>query len=447
MIPAKLVERERRRFGVPGVAIGVLHGDELDVAGFGVTSTRNPLEVDGDTLFQIGSISKTFAAAAVMRLVEMGRLDLDTPVRGYLPELRLADAAVAERVTMRNLLSHTGGWVGDYFESFGRGDDVLALILPRLERLPQLSGLGELFAYNNAGFYIVGRAIEVISEEVFESAMRRLVLDPLGLDRTLFFPDDVMVHRFAVGHDRSGAVAEPWPMPRPANVVGGLSSTVRDLFRYARSYWTPGDLLSADSLGEMRNPIRPIGEPPGYGYPLFGESVGLSWFAACLDGHRLITHSGGTNGQESRLLIAPEDRFALVVLTNGPDGLAVADEVQAEVLRSELGVSTPRTEPLVLSDAELSQYAGEYDSPIYRARIEVVDGTLVQTLFHNGAFPEPDSPPGPTAEPVRIEFEAKDAVIGIDPPRKGVRTDFVRGPSGEIEWYRYDGRLLWRSDR
>jgi CubicO group peptidase (beta-lactamase class C family) len=446
MIPAELVESERQSFGVPGIAVGVLHGDEQEVAGFGVTSVRNPLEVDGDTLFQIGSISKTFAATAVMRLVEMGQLDLDQPVRDYLPELRLADAAVAERVTMRNLLSHTGGWVGDYFESFGRGDDALALILPQLERLPQLSGLGELFAYNNAGFYVVGRVIEVLSEEAFESAMRRLVLDPLGLDHTFFFPEEVMLHRFAVGHSRSGAVVEPWPLTRAANVVGGLVSTVHELFRYARAYWAPGGLLSADSLAEMRSPIRLIGEPPGFGYPLYGKSVGLSWFAACLDGHRLITHSGGTNGQVSRLLIAPEDRFALVVLTNGPGGLAVADEVQAEVLRSELGVSAPRTEPLARSEAELAEYAGEYECPIYRARIEVVNGTLVETLFNNGGFPELDSPPGPAGPPVRVEFEAMDAVIGIDPPRKGVRTDFLRGPGGEIKWYRYGGRLLWRSD-
>lgn len=447
MIPAELVERERQRFGIPGVAVGVLHGDEQEVAGFGVTSATNPLEVDGDTLFQIGSISKTFAAAAVMRLVEMDRLDLDQPVRRYAPELRLADAAVAEQVTMRNLLSHTGGWVGDYFESFGRGDEALALILPQLERLPQQTDLGELFSYSNAGFYIVGRAIEVASGEVFESALRRLVLDPLGLDRTFLFPEEVMPHRFAVGHDPAGAVAEPWALPRTATVVGGLVSTVHELFRYARAYWTPGDLLSAASLEEMRSPIRPIGKPPGNGYPLFGDSVGLSWFAFSFDGHGFITHSGGTNGQVTRLLIAPEDRFALVVLTNHPDGLAVADQVQAEVLRSELGVSPPRPKPLALSEAELSEYAGEYEGLIYTARIEVIDGTLVQALFNNGGFPEHDSPPGPAGAPVRVEFEAKDAVIGIDPPRKGVRTDFLRGLGGEIEWYRFDGRLLRRSDR
>src|SRR5215212_5884969 len=98
--------------GIPGVAIGLLDRGEESVRGLGVTSVEHPLEVDGDTLFQIGSITKTFTGTAVMRLVEQGRLELDAPVRTYLPELRLKDEEAAARATMRHLLTHTGGWVG-----------------------------------------------------------------------------------------------------------------------------------------------------------------------------------------------------------------------------------------------------------------------------------------------------------------------------------------------
>ena len=100
----------------PGVAVGLLHEGEEHVAGFGVTSLENPLEVTPDTLFQIGSITKTFTGTAAMRLVERGELDLDAPVRTYLPGLKLSDEDVAARVTMRHLLTHTGGWIGDYFD-------------------------------------------------------------------------------------------------------------------------------------------------------------------------------------------------------------------------------------------------------------------------------------------------------------------------------------------
>ena len=163
----------------------MLHEGEEHVAGFGVTSLENPLDVTPDTLFQIGSITKTFTATAVMRLVERGELDLDSPLRTYLPGLKLGDEDVAARVTMRHLLTHTGGWIGDYFDDFGSGDDALARMCESMATLPQLTPLGEVWSYNNAGFYLAGRVIEVIAGKPYEEAMQELVLEPLGLEQTL----------------------------------------------------------------------------------------------------------------------------------------------------------------------------------------------------------------------------------------------------------------------
>src|SRR4051812_21796697 len=104
------IERAMDKYAVPGVALGIIQDGAIETMGFGVTSVENPLPVDADTLFQIGSISKTFTATAIVRLVEAGMLDLDAPLRRYLPDLRLADEGVAERVTLRHVLSHRGGW-------------------------------------------------------------------------------------------------------------------------------------------------------------------------------------------------------------------------------------------------------------------------------------------------------------------------------------------------
>ena len=172
----------------PGVAVGLLHAGEEDAAGFGVTSLENPLDVTPDTLFQIGSITKTFTGTAAMRLVERGELDLDAPVRTYLPELKLSDEDVAARVTTRHLLTHTGGWIGDHFDDLGSGDDALARICASMSSLPQLTPLGEVWSYNNAGFYLAGRVIEVLSGKPYEEAMQELVLEPLGLEQTFFSP-------------------------------------------------------------------------------------------------------------------------------------------------------------------------------------------------------------------------------------------------------------------
>ena len=98
---------------VPGAAAGVWNAGRKETAAFGVTSIMNPLAVTPETLFQIGSITKTMVATVVLRLVEQGRLDLDRPVRAILPELQLADEASAADLTLRHLLTHTGGWAGD----------------------------------------------------------------------------------------------------------------------------------------------------------------------------------------------------------------------------------------------------------------------------------------------------------------------------------------------
>jgi CubicO group peptidase (beta-lactamase class C family) len=121
---------------VPGVAVGVLHGDTEHVAGLGVTHVDHSLPVTADTLFQVGSITKTFTGTAVMRLVEMGKLDLDVPIRSYLPDLSLADEATTRGVTLRHVLTHTGGWAGDYFDDTGDGDEALAKIVADLVNLP-----------------------------------------------------------------------------------------------------------------------------------------------------------------------------------------------------------------------------------------------------------------------------------------------------------------------
>jgi len=121
-----LVRERMQVHHVPGVALGVVWDGRDFMAGFGVTNVDHPLSVDGDTLFQIGSTTKTFTGTAAMRLVEMGKLDLDTPIRQYLRALRLADEEATARVNLRHLFTHTGGWVGDYFLDTGPGDDALA---------------------------------------------------------------------------------------------------------------------------------------------------------------------------------------------------------------------------------------------------------------------------------------------------------------------------------
>lgn len=429
------------RLSIPGAVLGILHEDRESVAAFGVTSLDHPLPVTEDTLFQIGSITKTYVATAVMRLVEMGKLDLDQPIRTYLPDLKLADEAVAARVTMRHLLTHTGGWVGDYFDDLGLGEDALARMVAKMADLPQLTPLGEVWSYNNSGFYLAGRVIEVVVGTGFEKAMQELVLDPLGLKWTFFFAHDVITHRFAVGHevvDKQPQVARPWAVGRAVHPAGGIVCSVKDLFRYARFHMGDGmtadgtRLLSQDSLVQMQTPM----------FPSTGISmIGLGWSITMVDGTRMVAHGGGTNGQSTLMRMVPSSNFVVAVFTNSDDGDTLCNEVVNSATRRYLGLTLPEALPLDLPETTLFSYAGRYDAAADLCEITLRDGGLVLQVTPKGGFPTPDSPPSEAPPPVRMALYAHDRVIILDEPMKGARGEFLRNPDDSIAWLRLGGRV------
>jgi len=186
------IEAAMAEVQIPGVAVGVYYQGQEHVRGYGVTNVDYPQPVDGDTLFRMGSVAKTFTATTVMRLVEQSLLDLDAPVRTYLPNLRLADESVAARVTLRQCLNHSAGWLGEYYPDFGRGADAIGRYVAGMIELPQLTPLGQVYAYNNAAVVLAGHVIETVAGQPYEDVVRQQLLDPLGLDHTFFFSDEII---------------------------------------------------------------------------------------------------------------------------------------------------------------------------------------------------------------------------------------------------------------
>ena len=439
---AGVVQGHMERLHVPGVALGVLHEGREQTAGLGVTNVDHPLPVDADTLFQIGSITKTFTGTVAMMLVEQGRLDLDAPLRTYLPKLRLKDEEAAARVTMRHLLQHTAGWVGDYFDDTGPGEDALRRMVTRMAKLPQLTPLGEVWSYNNSGFYLAGRVIEVLTRKPYEQLVKETIFEPLGMDHSFFFAGDVMTHRFAVGHtvkDDRAEIAAPWPLARAAHPAGGIASTARDMLRYASFQMGDGTapdgtrLLTGESMAEMQRPQVPTGTA--------GGATGITWMVKDVDGVRTIRHGGGTNGQISIFLVAPERDFALVVLTNANRGGEVTDEAVKWALRHYLGVAEPDPSPLQLTEEQLRPYVGRYVTAMSEAEISLEDGELVLQVTPKGGFPYKDSPPDPPPPPTRVAVLEDDGIVALDSPFKGARGECIRNPDGSIAWLRFGGRI------
>jgi CubicO group peptidase (beta-lactamase class C family) len=436
---------------VPGVAAGVLHGGEEACAFYGVTSVDNPLPVDPSTLFQFGSTGKTFTATAIMRLVERGDVDLDAPVRTYVPELRLRDEDVAAKVTVLQLLNHTAGWEGDLFDDTGAGDDALARYVERMAGLHQEFPPGAGVSYNNASLSLAGRVIEKVTGQVFERALGELVLQPLGMDHTFFFPVDIMTRRFSVGHsidsDGNTTVTRPWAIPRSSNPAGGMSANVADQLKWARFHLGDGTpLLSAESLKRMQEPTA---EMPG---SALGDAVGISWLLSDVDGVRLVAHGGTTIGQYSTFLMVPERDFALVSMTNcGPNGPELNRRLQRWALQHYVGVRDDDPTPVDLAAAELEPYTGRYETIASQVEVTVSGSGLSAQVSRkeettaalrdaDDAGTEAEEPPLPLAM-----LGDGDRFVVSGGPGKGMRGYFTRDASGAVSGMHLGGRLTRRT--
>jgi len=430
-----------RDVAVPGVAVGLLADGEEWLAGFGVTNVEHPLEVDADTLFQIGSITKTFTATALMRLVEQGIVDLDAPVREYVPELRLRDEDVARRVTLRHLLTHHGGWFGDYFDDTGHDDDALARYVAKLHALEQLTPLGELWSYSNSGFAVAARVLEKSTNLSAEAALTELVLKPLGMTRSFFFARDAITHRVAAGHfvyDDGPRVARPWFIPRNAHAIGGIVSTARDMLKYARFHQGDGTgadgsrLLSLESLRAMRTP-----QAPG----ALDNRAGIGWSLRDVGDVTLVSHTGGTIGQQALLVTVPARGFALVVLTNSTHGGLAHQAILGWALASRLGVTLPEPVHESRDAATLAAVAGTYESPGNRIELTVKEGALVLLAQSKVALAKEFERKPPPMPPARLAFCGADRIIVLEGPTRNTQGEFLRDKGGAIAWLRIGGRI------
>jgi CubicO group peptidase (beta-lactamase class C family) len=370
-----------------------------------------------------------------MRLVEAGEVGLDEPVRTYLPDFRLADEDAAARATIRQLLTHTGGWLGDYFDDFGWGDDALARVVAALEQQPQLTPLGEVWSYNNAAFYIAGRVIETLTGKTFEAALQELVLGPLGIEQAYFFPDDVITRRFAVGHEKTedvdAAVAHPWAIGRAAHAAGGIVTTVPELLRYARFWIEGGDFLSAESVAEMTRPQIEVGGNV--------DAVGLAWMLTSVGDVQFIGHGGGTKGQISWLGIARDRGFALAIVTNHNYGGILGDRVAEAAYEAYLGVREPELEPVEIDPAP---YLGRYEARMADVELVQTDEGIELRYIPKGGFPTPDTDPGPAPPPAIVRFASEDDLFAVDDTWKGEKMRVLRDDEGRIQWMRVGGRVF-----
>ena len=434
-----LVRDGMSTYHVPGIAVGIWNDGEEELAGWGVTNVDHPLDVDGDTLFQIASITKTITATVIMRLVEQGKLDLAAPIRRYIPSFKLKDESAAAGATVRHLVTHTGGWLGDSFRDFGNGDDALAKYVEAMIELEQLTPLGEIWHYSNSSFVVLGRLIEVVTGKTYEQATRELLFKPLGMDHSVFNAAEAIVHRTSVGHqirDEVPRVVTPWAFPRAATPVGGVVSTVRDLLKYARFHMGDGTssggerLLSRAALELMRTPQADAD---------LDRKVGIAWFLRDQGGFRLQYHGGVAIGQQGVLMIAPERNAAIAVQTNSVRGGLLHTEVTKWWQKHYLGFEAPTPAYIELPAARYAQLARRYTAELSDAQLDISDTGLIYRSFSHNRLkndPPPQDPP-----PSRVAFTSETQFTLLEGPLKDTRGEFLTDAAGTVRWMRVGGRV------
>jgi len=355
--------------GSATVAISV-DGKFVYAEGFGMADREKSTPVDASTLFNIGSISKVYVAAAIMILVDDGKVSLDKPVTYYLPQFRMADSRY-KAITVRMLLNHTSGLPGtEYANSFGfkYNDKLKQETIETLTRSHLKHAPGAMAVYCNDGFTLAEMIVERTAGMTYLDFLNRRVFKPLHLKNTGVSIGEIKGKTVAAYYESATGKKHP---PEALSVLGagGLSATAVDLCRFADAFSAENKLLKKASLAEMRKaqPSTFSGKlrNPSLSFGLGWDLTGLPRYDAA--GIRVLGKSGGTGNFSSMVYTVPDKRISVAVITAGTQSgtmqiaLDILDAVLIEkklMAKEEKGVKIPPAKALLPS--EDLPYGGYY---------------------------------------------------------------------------------------
>jgi CubicO group peptidase (beta-lactamase class C family) len=315
-----LIDREMPVSGVPGLAYAVVADGEITSIGArGVVELGGDREVTPDTPFVIGSISKSFTALAVMQLVEAGKVDLDTEVSQYLDGF---SGAPAGAITIRQLLGHTSGFStlqgNESHTDVTGGRDELACWVDDLADVTPALQPGERWEYSNTNYQILGRLVEVVSGQEYQTYVTANILEPVGMEHS-FVADGETHESMAIGHRPWFGAKRPLPdksTDRGTAPQGGIVASINDLALYMRMMMNgEDDVLSAQGKAMMMRPASAVS--PFYGF---------GWYVDTGNGR--VSHSGLSPGFEALATLVPSAREGVVVLVNANSGLGFGETAE-----------------------------------------------------------------------------------------------------------------------
>jgi len=316
-----------QKLNTMGVSIGVIKNGQVKLYNYGETARGNGQLPTSETMFEIGSITKTFTAAILATYVNQGKIKLTDPVIKYLPDSVATNPAV-KLITIVNLINHTSGLPSlpaNFTDQ--KGYDKLnpyrnynkQLLFAYLKNCVPTTRPGEKYVYSNLAVGLLGTILERISGKSFEQMAADIVCNPLGMKSTVQHLYPMMTNRFIPVYNDDGKQTPPWDFDALAS-CGSLRSTVDDLVIYAKAN------LNDDGPGPLAKALKLTHEITFTKEP----KLGLAWHIILVNGVSYYFHNGGTYGSSSFLAFNKEKNLAVIVLSNAS---ASTDAVGVDILK------------------------------------------------------------------------------------------------------------------
>jgi CubicO group peptidase (beta-lactamase class C family) len=494
----EFIAQTMKDWKVPGLAIAVIQGDKVTLLkGYGYRDLEKQLPVTPNSLFAIGSITKSFTVTMLGMEMDEGKVDWDKPVRDYMPGFKLYEQTLTEQMNIRDLITHRSGlprhdlvW---YSSDFSRED-----ILKRLQYLEPSKPLRSTFQYNNIMFMTAGYIAGQLNGTGWEDAVTQRILKPLDMAGTNFSEADTQKSADFAAPYRKGRdlKAELKRIPFDAQCpdrcamgpAGEINSNVSDMSKYLLFHMNHGkvagrQLLSENNSVQMQTPQMVIQGAPAYKEQ--GENgYGMGFFLSSYRGHKEVDHGGNIDGFSANLAFLPAERIGVVVLTN-LDGNPAPGIVTMNVFDRLLGLDQiPWNQRMLASEAggknaeqeakdkgyssrkmgthpthELTDYVGDYSNPGYGIlSVEQSGQNFKMTLnkisrplehYHYDQFQVPADPLDPF-EKMRVAFvtdmdgnissismplqpDVKDIVFTRMPDRQLSQRSYIEAFAGDYE--------------
>jgi CubicO group peptidase (beta-lactamase class C family) len=338
------------KYKVPGAALGLIKDGQVVLEkGYGFRDLEAHAPVTTGTLFNIGSISKSFMALSIAQLVDQHKVDLDTPVIKYLPEFRLSDPPLTRTITLRQLLTHGGGlppdeqWPPEVPSSRYE-------IMREFATMPITAQPGARFQYCSRCVVLAAYVLERVTDQAWETYTRTHIFTPLRMNTASFGPAGLeQATEAALPYQYeavSGQVRVPWVRLDYLDALapaGGIDASVADMIRYALFQLGDGtmsgrEVVSADTLEELHRPE--IAVPASWtSVPFHDLHYALGWFTAEYRGVQVIFHNGANPGYRASVMLVPNAKAGVVVLTNG-DSIGFINAVTLRLVEELLGITT-----------------------------------------------------------------------------------------------------------